>query len=219
MSSRAERARQQGAPLMVASRLKSLFGLSSEAENWEDRRAEPRNKVLLKGDIFPIEGYAELVVSNVSRTGLSGETDAPLQVDGHLLFSLEANRFHLAVVRWVKGRKFGADRTDALAVLGLEDDTDTGFLPTHQPRARRHDVELYGRVAIASRVARATIRDVSRSGLCIEGPLQLPQFQQVLVRLRDRPMIMASVQWARGGKLGVRTAERMETLRLVYAYE
>jgi hypothetical protein len=204
---------------MVAGRLKSLFGLPSAADNWEDRRSEPRNKVLLKGDIFPVEGYVELVVNNVSRTGLAGETDAPLEADGHLLFSLEANRFHLAVVRWVKGRRFGADMTDALAVLGLEDETDTGFRPTHQPRARRHDVELYGRVAIAPRVARATIRDVSRSGLCIEGPLQLPERQQVLVRLRDRPLIMASVQWSGGGKLGVKTAERMETLRLVYAYE
>lgn len=204
---------------MVVSRLKSLFGLAQEEDSWEDRRIERRNKVLLKGDVFPVEGYAELVVTNVSRTGLSGETDAPLEVDGHLLFSLEGNRFHLAVVRWVKGRRFGADMTDALAILGLEDDVDTGFLPTHQPRSRRHDVELYGRIAIASRVARATIRDVSRSGLCIEGPLQLPERQQVIVRLRDRPLIVASVQWAGGGKVGVKTAEQIETLRLVYAYE
>lgn len=204
---------------MVVSRLKSLFGLAQEEDSWEDRRIERRNKVLLKGDVFPVEGYAELVVTNVSRTGLSGETDAPLEVDGHLLFSLEGNRFHLAVVRWVKGRRFGADMTDALAILGLEDDVDTGFLPTHQPRSRRHDVELYGRIAIAPRVARATIRDVSRSGLCIEGPLQLPERQQVIVCLRDRPLIVASVQWAGGGKVGVKTAEQIETLRLVYAYE
>jgi hypothetical protein len=204
---------------MVVSRLKSLFGLAEEEDSWADRRVERRNKVLLKGDVFPVEGYAELVVTNVSRTGLSGETDAPLEVDGHLLFSLEDNRFHLGVVRWVKGRRFGADMTDALAILGLEDDVDTGFLPTHQPRPRRHNVELYGRIAIATRVARATVRDVSRSGLCLEGPLQLPERQQVIVRLRDRPLIMASVQWAGGGKVGVKTAERIETLRLVYSYE
>jgi len=204
---------------MLAVKLKSLFGVAEEAEDWEDRRVEPRSKVLLKGDAFPVEGYAALVVTNVSRTGISGETDAPLEVDEPLLFSVAGNKFHIGTVRWVKGRRFGLDMDDALGILGYENEVDTGFLPTHRPRARRQDVELHGRVAIATRCVRVTIRDISQSGLCIDTAVPLIERQQVIVRLRDRPLILASVQWTGGGKVGVRTAERMETLRLVYAYE
>lgn len=204
---------------MLAVKLKSLFGVAEEAEDWEDRRVEPRNKVLLKGDAFPVEGYAALVVTNISRTGLSGETDAPLEVDEPLLFSVAGNSFHIGTVRWVKGRRFGLDMDDALGILGYANEVDTGFLPTHQPRAQRHDVELNGRVAIAPRMVRVTIRDISQSGLCIDTGVPLVERQQVIVRLRDRPLILASVQWTGGGRVGVRTAERMETLRLVYAYE
>ncbi|MBA2921133.1 MULTISPECIES: PilZ domain-containing protein [Sphingomonas] len=204
---------------MLAVKLKSLFGVAEEADDWRERRAEPRSKVLLKGDAYPVEGYADLVVTNLSRTGLSGETDAPLDVDQSLLFSVAGNRFHMGTVRWVKGRRFGLDMEDALAILGPANDVDPGFLPTHQPRARRHDVELYGRIAIAPCSVRATIRDISQSGLCIDMPAPLVERQQVIVRLRDRPLILASVQWTGGGRAGIRAAERMETLRLVYAYE
>ena len=205
--------------VMVALRLKSFFGVAEEADEWEDRRVEPRSKVLLKGDAFPVEGYAALVVTNISRTGVAGESDTPLEADAPLLFSVEGNKFHMGTVRWVKGRRFGLDMEDALGILGYENELDPGFLPTHQPRSRRHDVELHGRIAIAPRSVRVTIRDVSQSGLCIDTPVALIERQQVIVRLRDRPLILASVQWTGGGKVGVRTADRMETLRLVYAYE
>jgi len=202
---------------MITDRLKSIFGRQDRSDAHEDRRTEPRSKVLLKGNAYPVEGYADLVIRNVSRTGLAGETDAPLQVDGPLLFSISGSTFHAGVVRWVRGRRFGLDMADALAILGLENEVDEGFLPSHQPRAQRHEVEVTGRVALANRCVRVTIRDVSQSGLCLDGPLQLPERQQVIVELRDRPLILGSVQWAGGGKVGVRTAERMQTLRLVYA--
>lgn len=203
---------------MLASRLKSLFGLVDEedAETGADRRVDPRRKVLLKGEAFPVQGYAEVAIRNVSRTGLSGETDASLQVNSPLLFSLEGNSFHQGTVRWVRGRKFGLDLSDAFAIFGYEDDYETGFAEAHQPRARRYDVDIKGRIAITSRALRVTVRDVSRSGMCLDSPAPFANGQQVLIRLRDRPLILAFVQWAAGGKTGIKTAERIETLRLVY---
>jgi hypothetical protein len=169
--------------------------------------------------MFPVEGYADLIVKNVSRTGLAGETDVPLQVDSQLLFSLEDNKFHVGTVRWARGGRFGLDMDDALGVLGYADDIDPGSSPAHRARPRRHDIEAVGRIAIASRSIRVSVRDVSQSGLCLDAPLILPHRQQIIVRLRDRPLILGSVQWATAGRIGVKTADRMETLRLVYAYE
>lgn len=206
--------------MAIATRWKSLFGLDQENEaSPEDRRTDPRQKVLLKADAFPVEGYAEVTVKNISKTGLSGETDAALEVDAPLLFCIEGNEFHLGLVRWVRGRKFGLDLDNALGIFGLENEIDHGFLPTHRPRPRRYDVDVTGRIALTPRLHRITVRDVSRSGLCLEAPLSLAAHQQVIVRLRNRPLMLASVQWTAGGKVGVKTAERIETLRLVYAYE
>jgi hypothetical protein len=203
---------------MIASRLKSFFGMADEdAETDADRRVDPRRKVLLKGEAFPVQGYAEVAIKNVSKTGLSGETDASLEVNSPLLFSLEGNTFHQGTVRWVRGRRFGLDLSDAFAIFGYEDDYDTGFADAHQRRARRHDVDVKGRIALTSKTLRVTVRDVSRSGMCLDSVVPFANGQQVLIRLRDRPLILAGVQWVAGGKAGIKTAERIETLRLVYA--
>jgi hypothetical protein len=206
---------------MVASRLKSLFGLGADEDEAlpSERRVDPRRKVLLGAEVYPIEGYAEMTVQNASRTGLAGETPARLTAGHPLLFSVEANHFHIGTIKWVRGARFGLDLDDALGILGHEEDFDPGHATSHQVRARRYDVNVKGRVVIAPNPFRATVRDVSQSGLCLDTALTLPDRQQVLVRIRDRPLILGSVQWGANGRLGVKTSERIATLRLVYDYE
>jgi hypothetical protein len=45
----------------------------------------------------------------------------------------------------------------------------------------------------------------------------LTEGQEAIVRLRDRPLILTSVQWREKGLVGMKTAERMQTLRLAYS--
>jgi hypothetical protein len=205
---------------MIASSLRSLFsGQRSELQGPADRRADLRRKVLLRADIFPILGYAEIAVENVSRSGLAAETNAMLQVGQPLLFSIDGNSFHMGTVRWTRGRRFGLNLDDALGIFGLANETDHGFLGEHRPRATRHQVDVIGRIAIGSQCYESRVRDVSQSGLRLETTAPLAERQQVIVRLKDRPLILANVQWCRGGLVGVKTVERMTTLRLAYAYE
>src|ERR1700712_5704385 len=126
---------------MIVSSLRSLFGGQRlELQDPAERRADPRRKVLLRADIFPVLGYAEIAVENVSRSGLAAATDAALQVGQTLLFSIDGKSFHMGTVRWTRGRRFGLNLDDALAIFGLANETDRGFLGTHRPRATRHQV-------------------------------------------------------------------------------
>ena len=205
---------------MITSTLRSLFGgQRSEIQNPAERRVDPRRKVLLRADIFPVLGYAEIAVENVSRTGLAAETDIALEVGQPLLFSIDGSSFHAGTVRWTRGRRFGLNLDDALAIFGLANETDHGFMGEHRPRATRHQVAVTGRIAIGAKCYGSTVRDVSQSGLRLETPAPLAERQQVIVSLKDRPLILANVQWCGGGLVGVRTVERMNTLRLAYSYD
>lgn len=205
---------------MIAASLKSLFKVHEvSAEDPAERRADPRRRVLLKAEIYPIIALAEMAVTNVSKGGLAAETDANVQVGQPLLFSLDGKSFHRGIVRWKRGRRLGLNLENALAVCGLEDETDHGFLGEHQARATRHEVQLSAKVAVGSLSYRSTVRDVSQSGLRLETSVLLTEGQQVIIGLKDRPLILAIVQWVSGGLVGVRTVERMMTLRLVYSYE
>jgi hypothetical protein len=203
---------------MILSSVKSLLQKARDpAEDPADRRQDPRRKVLLKAELYPIIGYADVVVKNVSRTGLSGETGAVLQVSQPLFVSLDGVSFHLGTVRWVRGRRFGLSLEQAFAIFGLEDEMDAGSSSGHQNRARRHDIEAPGRIALCSRRHDSTARDVSQSGLKLETDALVAVRQQVLIKIKDRPIILACVQWCQNGMVGVRTAERFSTLRLAYS--
>lgn len=184
-----------------------------------ERRSNARRKVLLWSEIFPIERFGSFVARNISRTGLAGDTETPLKPGQTLLFSIEQNSFHMGTVRWTKGTRFGADLADALGIFGLQNEIEPGAGASHQPRARRYDVDVEGRIAIAAAALKAKVRDVSQSGLRLDSDAQLAPGEQIIVRLRDRPLILAKVRWVASGQIGVETADRIAALRLVYSYE
>jgi len=206
---------------MIVDRLRSLLDAGKQAVASEplERRVDPRRKVSLKAEILPVSDYADIKIVNASRTGFGGETAVSLEAKRPLIFSVEKNQFHQGSVRWAKGKKFGVDLEDALGILGYSSDVDTGFLTRHAPRPRRYPVDLAGRVVVESSFRRATVRDISQSGMRLEVEAKLDVGQHVLIRLPDRPLILAFVRWQANQMVGVETAERMQTLRLVYASE
>jgi hypothetical protein len=205
---------------MITTSIKSLLKLvAAPVTDPAERRADPRRKVLLKAELFPVLGLADLIINNVSRGGFAAESDIGLQVGQPLLFSIDGKNFHKGTVRWTRGRRAGVNLEDALAIFGLANETDHGSAPGHRPRSARHDVSISAQTAIGRLSYGSTVRDVSRSGLRLETPAPLAERQELLVGLKDRPLMLARVQWVNGGLVGVRTAEKMTTLRLVYTYE
>ena len=200
---------------MLVDRLKSLLNVGKPEPS--DRRGAPRSRVLLKADVLPVVSYANMSIVNVSRTGFAGETMTPLRATDLLIFSIVGNRFHQGSVRWVRGPKFGIDLVDALDILSCSDAVDPGFLASHASRSKRYPVDLTGRIAIGSICYHSTVRDVSRSGMRLEIDAVLEVGQQVIVRLPDRPLILASVRWAASDMAGIETADQIQTLRLVCA--
>ena len=199
---------------MLIDRIRSLFDAGRR-----DRRIAPRRKTLLAAEVLPVASFASVKILNVSKSGCAGETAAPLQANQPLIFSLGGNRFHQGTVRWVRGQKFGMELDDALGILGYSDAVDPALLGSRRARPRRYPVDLDGQIVVGSPFFRATVRDVSQSGLRIEVGAPLEIGQQVVIRLSDRPLILATVRWRAHRMLGFETAERMQTLRLAYAGE
>jgi hypothetical protein len=136
--------------VVLLNRLKSLFADDEDVlADPSERRVDPRRKVLLKAEVFPILGYADLKIVNASKTGFAAETTALLQPSHPLIFAVEGNDFYQGTIRWVRGRRFGVDMADALAILGYSDEVDPGFLLSHQPRPRRYSVDLRAALLLA----------------------------------------------------------------------
>lgn len=199
-------------------RLRTLLetGARAECEGPQERRRDGRKRLLLKADVFPVAGFAEMRIVSVSRSGFSGLSLSTLEPEQPLVFSVRQGQFHEATVRWVRGRKFGADLEDALEILGRPGSCDAALL-SPDPPLRRYPLDVSGRMALVGFSYRATVRDISQTGLRLECGAPLVEGQEVIVRLPDQRLVLASVRWRSDRMAGVETAERMEILRLVYA--
>lgn len=196
---------------------KSLLGRAGD-DNVVERRAEWRRRVLLKADVHPVVDYAAAAVENVSRTGLMVECATPLKIDQTIAISVEDEAFYMATVRWAREHRYGLRLQDALLIFGFEDDA-IDDAASEQVRERRHEVTATARIAILGKSQPGIIRDVSQSGLQVEGDFTFPEAQDVIVEPKGRPLILGEVRWSDGSKAGVRTAHKMAVLRMVYSYE
>ena len=206
---------------MLLDRLIALLDAGRRAASAEpaERRDRPRRTVLLKAKVLPVASYVGMTAVNASRTGFAGETSAPLQVSQPIIFSVNGDQFHQGTVRWVRGRRFGVDLDDALSILGCLVEVDPGFLAAHIERPRRHSIHLAGRIAVGSASYSALVRDISQDGMRLEFAAKVEPGQHVLVRLPDRPLLLATIRWCSEDMVGIETAEPIQILRLVYASE
>lgn len=62
----------------------------------------------------------------------------------------------------------------------------------------------------------ATVRNLSRMGMLLETVTPLLPGQQLLVRIGDKPLIAARVQWSREGSVGVMTKIEVPILQMLY---
>jgi len=170
---------------------------------------------MLDAEIFPIAGYAGIRIIGASATGFMGITTASLKPSHPLLFSVDENHFLEGTVRWLKGDRVGVDLNDAINILGKSPEDPGPNLP-HSDRSRCHPVALAGRIVTGSAFHRATALDISQSGMRLQLRTMPEIGQKLLVRLSNRPLILATVRWRAQHMIGIEMAERMPTLRLVY---
>lgn len=198
--------------------LKSLLGGSDDGVPVE-RRADARRKVLLSAEVHPVARYVAAKVVNVSRSGLMIACDEELKVEQLLALNVEGEGFHMAAVRWARGGRYGLRLQGALLVFGFDEELVEPGEGAEQARERRYDIDAEVRLAILGPAQKGIIRDVSQSGLQIEGELLFAEGDDVIVEPKGKPLIHGQVRWADGTKMGVHAAQRMAILRMVYSYD
>lgn len=194
---------------MVGGQIMRLFGLGEHAVRTE-RRQNPRRRTSLSVEVRPVDGHAALFVETVSRNGFIGKAETPVRPGQQLLFSAGGSSYHAGTVRWVKGSRFGVVCADALDIFGYE---------PGRTRTQRYRAGLSGRIVIAPVSFLAKLRDVSQLGLRLECDVALSPGQELLVSMPDGRLVPASVEWSADSKAGLKTADRIAILRLVYSYE
>jgi hypothetical protein len=188
---------------------------SGPDDEHKDLRLHRRHKVFLQASVYPIDTYCDILIRDVSETGLSAETDVQLDVGQAVHLSFDEKAFFTGVVRWVRGRRFGLEFKDAVTFpIGIN--IDHGFAEGHRPRSARTSLNLTGRITTGRPPRPATVRNVSRLGMLIDTSAGLVTGQHLLVRLGKRPLVSGRVQWVRGGRMGVKTSQEISALQLVY---
>jgi hypothetical protein len=199
--------------------LKSFLG-GPEDDVPAERRVDARRKVLLSADVHPIARYVSAKVENVSRSGLMIASEEELRPEQQIALSVEGEGFHMATVRWARGERYGLRLQGALLVFGFDEaQTEGGEDAALQARERRHELDADARIAILGLAQKGIIRDVSQSGLQIEGELVFAEGDEVIVEPKGRPLIHGHVRWGDGTKMGVQATQRMAILRMVYSYD
>ncbi|MBS0502748.1 MAG: PilZ domain-containing protein [Proteobacteria bacterium] len=198
--------------------LKSLLGGSDDKFSTE-RRADARRKVLLSAEVHPVARYVSARVENVSRTGLMIACDEELKVEQVVALNVEGEGFHMATVRWARGQRYGLRLQGALLVFGFDEEELEAGEGGEQARERRHEIDAAARLAILAPPQKGIIRDVSQSGLQIEGEFSFAEGDDVMVEPKGRPLIHGQVRWSDGAKMGIHATQRMAILRMVYSYD
>lgn len=180
------------------------------------KRREPRQRVLLRAELHVVDIQSDVLVTDLSRSGLRGMTDLSLSIGQMVFVSLDDLTHCSGTVRWTEGRRFGIKFNSLLDVLPDGPVTDTGQMPEHQERMPRTPTNFKAKICLCVSSCRAKIRNVSKSGMMVESELPLRQYQQLLVNLSDGKILTADVRWVEGERVGVQLSSPVSILRFTY---
>ena len=68
-------------------------------------RKDARKSVLLRATIYPIDVYNDVIIRDLSQTGIMGEADMELIIGQTLHLSVDDKNFQSGTVRWTRGRR------------------------------------------------------------------------------------------------------------------
>lgn len=180
------------------------------------KRKESRQRVLLRAHIHVVRLQTELMVTDISRSGLRGTTDMDLRVGQPVYVSLDDLTHVAGSIRWIQDGRFGMKFSKLLEVLPECAHVDLGHLPDHQERMPRTATRLKARLSTSSWSSTARIRNVSKTGMMVETELPVIPGQQLLVHLSDGKIFDAAVKWVEGDRVGIQLATPVSILHLTH---
>jgi PilZ domain len=183
-------------------------------------RRDSRKSVLLRATIYPIDVYNDVIIRDLSQTGIMGESDIELIIGQTLHLSVDEKTFQSGTVRWTRGRRFGLHFDDPLTLFGGENvEVEHGAAEGQRPRSRRVNLDIAARLSAGRPPRPAVVRNLSRSGMQLETCTGLGQGQRLLVKINQNPPIHGRVQWAEGMRIGLKSFEPISLLKLIYSCE
>lgn len=180
------------------------------------KRKENRQRVLLRAQVHVVRLQSDLLVTDISRSGLRGATDINLRVGQTAFISLDDLTHVAGSIRWIQDGRFGMKFSKMLDVLPACAHVDLGHLPDHQERMPRTATRLKARLSLSSWSSGARIRNVSKTGMMIETDLPVIPEQQLLINLSDGKIFDAKVKWIEGDRVGIQLATPVSILHLTY---
>ena len=199
---------------------------SMKAEQWltpdvlptptPSKRKESRQRVLLRAQIHVIRLQSDLLVTDISRSGLRGTTDIDLRIGQPAYVSLDDLTHVAGSIRWTQDGRFGMKFSKMLDVLPECAHGDLGHLPDHQERMPRTLTSLKAKISLSSWSSAARVRNVSKTGMMIESDLPVSPDQHLLVNLSDGKILDAIVKWVEGDRVGIQLATPVSILHLTY---
>lgn len=180
------------------------------------KRKENRQRVLLRAQVHVVRLQSDLLVTDISRSGLRGATDINLCVGQAAFISLDDLTHVAGSIRWIQDGRFGMKFSKMLDVLPACAHVDLGHLPDHQERMPRTATRLKARLSLSSWSSAARIRNVSKTGMMIETDLPVIPEQQLLINLSDGKIFDAEVKWVEGDRVGIQLATAVSILHLTY---
>ena len=179
-------------------------------------RKENRQRVLLRAHIHVVRLQSDMMVTDISRSGLRGMTDVELRIGQAAYISLDDLTHVAGSIRWVQDGRFGMKFSRILDVIPEGVHVDLGHAPDHQERMPRTATRLKAKISLSSWSSAARIRNVSKTGMMIETDLPVTAEQQLLVSLSDGKMLDATVKWVEGERVGIQLASPVSILQLTY---
>jgi len=176
--------------------------------NRMEHRRDARKSVLFRATIYPVDVYADVIIRDVSQTGVMGESDIEMHIGQTIHLSADEKSFHPGVVRWTRGRKFGLQFDEAQSLFGIGDlDLQHGDIEGQQPRAERIALSISARLAFGRPPRPATVRNISRFGMQLVSSSGFAPGQCLLIKVSHDPPIHGRVQWSKDGSIGLKSFE------------
>jgi PilZ domain len=176
-------------------------------------RRDARKSVLFRATIYPADLFADVIIQDVSLTGVMGESDIEMQIGQTIHLTTDERSFYPGVVRWTRGRRFGLQFNEAQTLFGAADlDLQHGDGEGQLPRAERIALGISAKLVVGRPPRPATVRNISRFGMQLETSSGFAPGHRLLVKLNHESPIHGRVQWSKEGKIGLKSFEPMPAM-------
>lgn len=168
-------------------------------------RNEDRHRVLLRAHVHVVRLQSDVIVTEISRSGLRGKAEADLRVGQAVYICLDGLTQVAGSVKWVQDGRFGMKFSKLLGVTPECWNAAPGHLPDDEDRMPLATPFL-AKITISRWSSAACVRNVSKSGMLVEGEITVTPQQQLFISLSDGRTFDATVRWVEGNRAGIQLA-------------